>query len=323
MNITLLTTGGTIASTSTGDGARPTKTGDELVASVPGLAKNATLTVESVTQVASYQIDAETLETIGSRVQTLADDDRVDAIILTHGTDTLEETAYYLDVTVRPSKPVILTGAQRTPDDYSPDGPANLLTAVDAATAFARREHGGTFVAFNDEIHAARTVTKTHTTKLETFRSTPAGPVATASRREVVIHRPPMSETLPLPARSLGATVYVIKSGSCTSGGLIEMLLETDVDGFVVEGTGMGNVGLAVFDGVCRALETEIPVVITSRCQSGRTAPVYGGRGGGHTLNQRGAIFAGDLPTQKARIRLSLCCSAYHDPQMIRDAFMA
>lgn len=182
MNVTLLSTGGTIASTDEESGARPTQSGDQLLEAVPELESYAELSIVDVTQVPSYEIDAETLETIGERVHELDTDPAVDAVIVTHGTDTMEETAYYLDVAVQPDIPVFLTGAQRRPDEVSPDGPNNLLTAVRAGSAFAERDAGGTFVAFNEQIHSARSVTKAHTSALGAFRSRNAGPVATVDR---------------------------------------------------------------------------------------------------------------------------------------------
>ncbi|WP_265112131.1 asparaginase domain-containing protein [Halosolutus halophilus] len=169
MNVTLLSTGGTIASTDADSGPRPTQTGAQLLEAVPELEAHATLTVEDVAQVPSYELDAATLETIGERVRELDADPTVDTVVVTHGTDTMEETAYYLDVTVRQETPVFLTGAQRRPDEVSPDGPSNLLTAVRAGRAFVERDAGGTFVAFDEEIHSGRAVTKAHTSALEAF----------------------------------------------------------------------------------------------------------------------------------------------------------
>ncbi|WP_241430917.1 asparaginase domain-containing protein [Natronolimnohabitans innermongolicus] len=197
MNVTLLSTGGTIASTDADGGPRPTRTGEELVESIPELESHATLSVETLAQAPSFEMDGETLETIGRRVRELEADSTVDAVVLTHGTDTLEETAYYLDVAVQPELPVFLTGAQRRPDEVSSDGPHNLLTAVRGVEAFVERDAGGTFVAFNGEVHSARAVTKAHTAALEAFRSRTVGPVATVDRAGVSIHRSPQCETAP------------------------------------------------------------------------------------------------------------------------------
>ncbi|MFP9193313.1 asparaginase [Natrialbaceae archaeon A-CW1-1] len=321
MNTTVLSTGGTIASTHRDSGAEPTQTGDQLVETVPELKSYATLTVEDIAQVPSYEMNGKTLEKIGKRVSELDADPVVDIIIITHGTDTLEETAYYIDVTVQPETPVILTGAQRRPDEVSSDGPSNLLTAVRAGNKFAEHNAGGTFVAFNEEVHSARSVTKTHTTALETFQSTNTGPVATVDRHGVEVHRPPRSETQPIEAASLEATIFTIKSGSNTTGKLVRAALKHGVQGLVIEGTGLGNTTAGLAEAIREALESGIPVVVTSRCLGGRVEPVYGGDGGGKRLREYGAIFADHLSAQQARLRLSLVLEVYHDSDEIRKAF--
>jgi len=322
MHVTVLSTGGTIASTGGDDGASPTKRGNELVSAVPELADYADIDVEQVAQIPSFEMDAATLESIGDRVRELDGDASVDAVVITHGTDTIEETAYYLDVTIRPETPVFLTGAQRRPDEYSPDGPSNLLTAFRAADAFDTRGHGGVFVAVNETIHAARRVTKTHTSKLETFRSVGTGPVATVDRNGVAIHRTPASESTHVPATSLAAAVYTITSASGVTGELLEAALERGADGLVIEGTGLGNATKELGTAVRDAIGEGVPVVVTSRCLEGRTAPVYGGVGGGDRLREYGAIFAGDLPAQKARIKLTLALAAFDDEAEIRRVFV-
>lgn len=320
MHVTVLSTGGTIASTAGDDGASPTKRGRELVDAVPALSDYADVAVEQVAQVPSFEMDAETLESIGERVRDLDADDGVDAVVVTHGTDTMEETAYYLDLTVQPETPIFVTGAQRRPDEYSPDGPSNLLAAVRAADAFTADDRGGVFVAFNETIHAARTVTKTHTAKLEAFRSVGAGPVATVYRDEIAVHRTPESESTHVPATSLAADVYTVTSASAATGELIDAALERGADGLVVDGTGLGNVTKGIGTAVRDAIDEGVPVVITSRCLEGRTAPVYGGVGGGQRLREYGAIFAGDLPAQKARLKLMVALAAYDD-ERVRQAF--
>ncbi|WP_247729648.1 asparaginase [Halovivax limisalsi] len=314
MNVTVLATGGTIASTADGDGAgaSPTKRGRELIEAVPPLSDLAEVAVEDVVQVPSYEMDRESLEAIGERVRALDADPSVDAVVVTHGTDTMEETAYYLDVTVQPETPVLLTGAQRRPDEVSADGPSNLLTAVRTARAFREREGatGGAFVAFAETVHSARAVRKVHTSRLAAFRSPGRGPVAVVDRDGVAIRRRPRSEAHPVPATSLSPTVVAVTSTSGADDTLARAAIDRGVDGIVVEGTGLGNATAPVGDAVGSAIEDGIPVVVTSRCLAGRTSPVYGGDGGGQALRDHGAIFAGDLAAGKARLRLSLAIAA-------------
>jgi len=319
VHLTVLSTGGTIASTAGETGASPTMDGDDLLADVTDVPPGLDISVEAVAQVPSFEVDRETLTAIGDRVSALAAADATDAVVLTHGTDTMEETAYYLDVVHRPSVPVVLTGAQRRPDETSPDGPANLRSAL--LTAFAFREFGGVFVAFDDEVHAAQTVTKTHTTALGTFQSPDAGPVASLDHDGVHLHRKPQSESLHVPDASLEPTVYTVKCGGRATGDLVDAAIERGADGLVVEGTGVGNVPPAAGRAVVAALDDGIPTVLTSRCQGGRTIPIYDGVGGGARLDEHGAIFAGSLPSQKARIALTLAIDACDGPAEIRSLF--
>ena len=334
MRVTVLGTGGTIASTAGegNEGATPTERGEELVAAVPELREIADVAVEQVAQVPSYEMDAATLEAVGERTRELDADPDADAVVITHGTDTMEETAYYLDAALAPATPVFLTGAQRRPDERSPDGPSNLLTAFRAADAFRSRESegeggdgaggaGGAFVAFDEAVHAARAVTKTHTSKLAAFASPRSGPVATVDRRGVAVHRPPGSEADRVPTLSLDADVYAVKSGSGVTGELVGAALERGADGLVIEATGLGNATAGIGEAVREATDEGVPVVVASRCLAGRTAPVYGGAGGGETLRAHGAVFAGDLSAQKARIKLQLALDAYESDEGVRDAF--
>lgn len=321
MNVTLLATGGTIASTDADGGATPSKRGRELLDAVPELQEYAAFDVEEPVRVPSYEMDATSLETIGDRVRSLDERGDVDAVVVTHGTDTMEETAYYVDVAVQPGTPVLLTGAQRRPDERGSDGPRNLLTAVRAARAFVDRDGSGTFVAFDESVHAAKTATKTHTSRLDAFDSVPAGPVATVDREGVAVTRPPRSETDPVPGTSLDANVFTVKSGSCVTGDLLDAAVERGADGLVVEGTGLGNVTAGVGAAIERAIDGGVPIVVASRCLAGRTSPVYGGEGGGRTLHDHGAILAGDLPAHKARLRLALALDADDDTEAVRGAF--
>lgn len=320
MDVTVLSTGGTIASTDAAGGATPSKSGAELVDAVPELEQYANVSVERVAQLPSFELDAETMTVLAERVRELDADATVDAVVVTHGTDTMEETAFYLDAALQPDTPVFLTGAQRRPDETSPDGPANLLTAVRAARAFVEADASGVFVAFNETVHAARAATKTHTSALETFQSPTCGPVATLDHAGVELHRPPTNEAPEIPSTDLSATVYVVASGSGVSGTLLDAALERGADGVVVEGTGLGNVTAELGDAVERAA-AEVPVVVASRCLAGRTAPVYGGRGGGARLREHGAVFAGDLSAQKARIALALALGVDDGVERVRDAF--
>jgi L-asparaginase len=328
----VIATGGTIASTPDEDGAAPSLSGEDLLDAVPDLESEASLTVESVSQVPGFDMDFEIMAEVGERAQAAVESDgggpdagrqtasseqslasaRDDAIVVTHGTDTMAETAYFLDLTRSLPVPVVLTGAQRRLDEPSSDAPSNLLGAVRAATH--RRVEEGVFLAFDDELHAARDVRKVHSHKLAAFASPNDGPVATLTRDGVRFHREPRSESVHLPVTETDADtdagddtrVEMVVSAAGVDGQQVERALESGADGLVVAGTGLGNTTTELGEAIADAVEEGTPVVLTSRCGAGSTGAVYGTPGGGKTLQEAGAIPGGDLAPWKARLKLAL-----------------
>jgi L-asparaginase len=321
-SITVLSTGGTIASTPAEDGATPSKSGADLIAAVPELESHADITATEVVQTPSFDMDIEALTTIAERART-AVDEGTDGIVITHGTDTMEESAYYLDLVLDLNEPVVFTGAQRRSDETSSDGPNNLLTAVQAASHERFRGAGGVYVAFDEELHAARDVTKGHTSDLSAFVSPEKCPVARFTRKDVRVHREPGSRSDSVGVTATSANVSMVKTGIGIGARQLNDALGAGVDGIVVEGTGLGNTTSALGDTIGEALEAGVPIVITSRCQGGAVAPVYGTPGGGATLRSHGVIDGGDLPTQKARLKLMLLVEEFgtDDLTTLREAF--
>lgn len=316
----VLACGGTIASTGGDDGAAPEKTGAELVEAVPGLESLAHTPVTEVASRPGFDMNVETVVQLARTTRsTIADG--ADGVVVIHGTDTMEESAYYLDLALDVDTPVVFTGAQRRSDEVGFDGYANLLAAVEAATHERFRDAGSVYLAFDDEVHAARDVTKTHTSKLGTFRSPGTGPVAAVTREGLRFAREPGSRSVSIPALETDAEVAMVKSGLGVGVGQLEAALEAGVDGVVVEGTGLGNVTGPLGNAVKDAIETGVPVVVASRCLAGHVAAIYGTDGGGHTLREHGAISAGDLPAHKARLKLMLALAATDDPEAVREFF--
>ncbi|KAB1185465.1 MULTISPECIES: asparaginase [Haloferax] len=321
-DIVVLSTGGTIASTSGDGGATPQKRGAELVEAVPELENYANLTVEEVAQRPSFDMDFETITALREAVV-----DAVDAgaagIVVTHGTDTMEESAYALDLTLDVDAPVVFTGAQRRPDEISSDGPANLLTAVRFAAHEQLTGVDGVYIAFDEELHAARDVTKQHTSKLDTFGSPDKGPVAVTTRDGVRFFRAPGSRSVDIPVTEPAASVEMVKSGVGVGAEQVERAVDAGVDGLVVEGTGLGNVTSALGDTIADAIDAGVTVVVTSRCGAGSVSGVYGTGGGGATLAKHGVVSGGDLPAQKARLKLVYALSVVDDDESVREFFEA
>jgi L-asparaginase len=303
MRVHVIATGGTIASTADGGeaGAAPELSGDDLVDAVSDL-PDCDLTVETLADRPSFDLGTDLLAAVCDRVVALADD--VAGVVVTHGTDTLAESAYYVDLAVDADVPVVFTGAQRRPDETSVDGPANLRDASRAA--LLDRLDGGGYVAFDRELHAARDVTKAHTSSLSTFTSPESGPLALFAREGVDWYRDsPDSPTLDV--HETHAHVPIVSSATGMPADEFDRARAGDPDGIVVAATGLGNVTAALGDAIA---EADLPVVVASRCFAGPTAAVYGTPGGGARLRDAGARFAADLPPWKARIALLLAVAA-------------
>ncbi|MFO7927069.1 MAG: asparaginase [Halobacteriota archaeon] len=318
--VAVISTGGTIASTRDETAATPQKSGKELIAAVPELSEYATLSVRDIAQVPSFDMDLDTIADVGDAVADVIAAD-ADGVVVTHGTDTMEESAYVLDITRDFDVPVVFTGAQRRPDEHSPDGPANMLAAVRAATHDRLRAAGGVYIAFDMELHSPRDVTKSHTSALGTFDSPDKGPVGSFTRESIRFHRQPGSYSGTfVPTRS-SADVRMIKSAVGIGSQQLDTAVEQGVDGVVIEGTGLGNTTSALGNAVGEAVEQGIPVVVTSRCHAGSTGPVYGTDGGGQTLVDNGAVHAGDLPAHKARLKLAFALEAVDEPLTATEYF--
>ena len=300
-HVAILTTGGTIAMQhdAAAGGAVPTLGAADFTAALPeGLPE---LRTEELVNLPSSHFTLETLATIRERVAALALEPDVAGIVVTHGTDTLEETAYLLDLTVPGDKPIALTGAMRTASDVGYEGYANLVAAVRVAAAPQARGLGA-LVVLNDEIHAARRVTKMHTLSLATFQSPAWGPVGRVEGDRVIVER--RTERRVLPWRGLEPNVPLIKLAVGMETDPLEDALARDVRGVVIEALGGGRVPVWWLPVIERARDRGVAVVIASRCPSGRVWDSYGYPGAYHTLTGLGCLFAEGLNGQKARIKL-------------------
>ncbi|MBR1147733.1 asparaginase [Bradyrhizobium sp. AUGA SZCCT0431] len=304
--IAVFALGGTIA-TQPGQSAGliPTLTGEALVRTVPQLAELARLEVATFRQLPGPDLAFADLEALAAAIENAASEG-ADGIVVTQGTDTIEETAFVLDRIVASDIPVIVTGAMRSPVAPGADGPANLLAAVRVAASPAARGLG-TLVVFDDDIHAARFVTKAHTSRPSAFRSRPSGPLGfvVEQRVRMVAHvnRLPPIGRCAAPQRH---RVALVTLGLDDDGALIELAANQGYAGIVIEGYGGGHVSGVAAQAVSR-VSPNIPVVIASRTGAGEVLScTYGFPGSEIDLGKRGAIRAGWLDGIKARILLTL-----------------
>mgnify|MGYP001034648310 CR=1 FL=1 len=305
--LAILTTGGTIAMACDAgrDGAVPTIDALSLVAGVPtGVAD---LQVEEAALLPSSHFRLDTLWALRERVAELMEDAQIDGVVITHGTDTLEETAYLLDITVPLTKPVVLTGAMRAATDLGYDGTANLLAAVRVAATPRAREMGVVAV-FNDEVHAARYLTKTHTLALRAFESPAWGPVGWVAGNEVTLGATLQPHLLPW--LGLEPNVVLITLAVGADPDLLEAALERGARGVVIEALGGGRVPPWWLPAIERARDLDVAVVIATRCGAGRVWDAYGYSGAHRSLAELGCLFADGLTGQKARIRLMVVLPA-------------
>jgi L-asparaginase len=238
--------------------------------------------------------------------------------VITHGTDTLEETAFLLDLTLDGDKPVVFCGAMRTVSEPGWDGPANLLAAV--RTAVDPQAAGrGVLIAVGEEIHAAAEATKWHTQSLAAFRSA-HGPLGVVERGHVLFQRPPFRRAR-LPARHLVSEVDLHTMATGVDDALLRASVARGARGLVLAATGCGNVPPSVLPGLRAALASRIPVVMVSRCAEGRVVAAYGYEGGGKMLRELGVIFGQDLPGAKARIKLMVALGVTSELETIRAWF--
>jgi L-asparaginase len=298
--------------------AVPALSGEDIVSRAHGLKREARLTLEDYARLPGPHVTPHWMWRLKDRVAKLLRDPGVDAVVLTHGTDTLEETAFLLDLTLDSPKPVVFCGAMRTVSEPGWDGPANLMGAV--RTAVHPESQGrGVLLAIGEEIHGAAEATKYHTQSLSAFRS-PHGALGVLDRGQLVYHRPPF-RTQTVAARRLVADVDLHTMAAGVDDALLRASLARGARGIVLEATGCGNVPPAAMPGVKAALAARVPVVLCSRCAEGRVSPAYGYEGGGRMLQALGVVFGQDLPGPKARIKLMVALGTTSDAKALRRIF--
>lgn len=291
--ISLLTTGGTIACTTDATGALvPTVTGEELLRA----ASLSDVRVTDLFNLDSSSITLADLDHLIAAVRRELADDTVTGVVITHGTDSLEETAMALAMVHDSDKAVVLTGAQRSFDHPDSDGPGNLFDAADAARSLA-----GVLVAFGGRLLPAAGLRKVHTSHLDAFDNP-----AWDDRRRLV------------PAAALAnVKVPVIAAYPGADGWPVEAAVQRGVHGLVIEALGSGNMSAGLGEAVAQALRDGIPVVVATRVPAGEVTLAYGGAGGGATLGTLGALGAGDLSAGQARIALAAALAAGVDPREV------
>ena len=308
-HVVVLSTGGTIASTHDKTGAVvPTVTGSKLVEPLSGTFDNNKLTLE-VKDIAKLDSSAMTLDDTDSIITAVHKELQrkdVDGVVVTHGTDSMEETAIAVDTFQDSDKPVALTGAMRPFDDPDPDGPDNLALAVKTVTDPSNKGRG-TFIAFADRVIPARGAFKSDTSKADGFANNNG---KKQPKRPKALKYEPLGNT----------RVDIIAAYPGAPADLIQRSLDSGAEGIVIEGMGAGNIGDELAQ-AAKAAAKKVPVVLTTRVDHGPVEGIYGGAGGGATLADAGVISSGALRAPQARMLLAAAITTDTDPaELFPDA---
>lgn len=324
--IRLLATGGTIA------GAQPSAGGpgykaavfsaEALIAAVPQLTSRAEIEIEQVAAIGSQDMDTATWRKLAARTQAAVDDPRIAGVVVTHGTDTLEETAFFLNLVVRTAKPIVLVGAMRPATAISADGPMNLYNAV-AVAAHPDSARRGVLVVANDEVHFAREVAKTNTTQVGTFRATHRGLAGIVTSGRLHLYAPPVrrhtadSEFAPLGPEPL-PRVDIVYAYAGMGRELLDAAVRTGARGVVIAGVGDGNLGADALQAAAAAVGSGVAVVRSSRTGGGvveRNIEVDD--------DGLGFVAADELNPQKSRVLLMLGLTRSTDPRRLQELFFS
>jgi L-asparaginase len=319
--IYIVGTGGTIASRYIpSQGAHvAAASAAELAASVQGLADIAEVRAIEHSNVTSDIIDTPTIVDLGKVVRRLLAEEKTVGVVITHGTATLEETAYFLDLTSRSDKPVVVTGAMRNSVDPDADGPRNILYSVIVAAHPASRGRG-VLVCFNGQVHSARDAVKVHANRVNAYASRDGGPVGAITKDGLIyFSRPERAVHIDVDHMKENVQLIVVSQG--VNDLLMRACLQARVDGVVIEGIGAGNVNLPYYHAICDALKAGIPVVVGVRMLEGTPYFAKGHEASFRTMIERGAISAGYLSGVKARILLMVALAQTSDSGELRKIF--
>lgn len=315
--ILVLHTGGTIAMAEDSEtGAVSTKQSNPLLDVVNTFEQDIELIVEDFFYVPSPHITPGHMLALKNRIQEGVLEG-IDGVVITHGTDTLEETAYFLDITVGHLLPIVVTGAMRSSNEIGSDGLYNFLTAIRVA-AHEESIDKGTLVVMNDEIHTARYVTKTHTTNVATFRTPTFGPIGLVNKHIVSFYQQLITNHT-IDVTSINGQIPIVTAYAGMGSDILDLLTTSQIDGLVIEALGAGNLPPQTLPAIDNLIANNIPVVLVSRCFNGVAEGVYGYEGGGAQLEKKGVLFCNGLNSQKARIKLLVALNANLAKQELDD----
>jgi len=319
--IAIVFTGGTFSmkiDSKTGS-AVPFFVGEQLLEKIPGANNLAEIEIVNFGNFPGPHMTPERMFELTKIIRQLVKRNDIHGVIVTHGTDTLEETAYFLDLSVETDKPIVIIGAMKTSSEPDWDGPRNLLDAIHICNEPNSRGMGA-LVCLNGEINAASEVTKTHTEDLETFHSLDFGALGFVDRGKVIFNRLPR-KLEKIITDKINSNVDLIKVYAGMDEKFFKFSADSGTEGLVIEAMGVGNVPPKAFEGIKYVLNKNIPVILTSRCPAGETLDIYGYPGAGKWLKKAGVIFSEFLNGQKARIKLIIALGKTTNKNKLKKLF--
>jgi L-asparaginase len=318
--VSVLATGGTIASRSGTGGAVAQDSGNDLMAGLD-LPDDVEVRVRDVVRVGGFRMTLEHVHAVARAVAAELRDDGVAGVVITHGTDTIEETAFFLDVFHGDPRPVVVTGAQRAADAPDSDGPRNLADAVVAAGAPAARGLG-VLVGFGGQLFPALGTRKAHTLAADTFANPAGGPLGWVHSGDVeVVTSPRRRPALDLPAFDpAGVRVDVVPCYPDADATALRACVDAGARGILLEATGAGNANPVICAAVAEVVAAGVVVVTSTRVAAGPVAPIYGD-GGGVDLLRAGSLPSGLLRPSQARMLLAALLGIHRDANAVRRAF--
>jgi L-asparaginase len=300
-------------------GAVPSFSGSELMEMIPEAGKHAEISIMDFGKYPGPHMTPELMLKLSESIRKEIQNNKYAGVIVTHGTDTLEETAYLLDLTIKTDIPIVVIGSMKNSSEPDWDGPRNLMDAISICLNNNCRGLG-VLVCLNGEINAASEVTKIFTDEVDTFSSLDFGALGFVQNGRVILNRLPRKleyiETERIVTNVDLLTVYAGMNEK-----FFILSADSGAEGLVVEALGVGNVPPAAFDGIKYVVEKGIPVVLVSRCPAGETLDVYSYPGAGKWLHKIGVIFTDYLNGQKARIKLMLALGKTRDHEELKKIF--
>lgn len=299
--------------------AVPSLTGEEIMSMVTGIENYAEIESYNYSSLPGPHMSPEIMLELSKYIQGFLDIEDIDGVVVTHGTDSLEETAYLVDLTINSGKPVVFTGSMRSGSELGYDGPSNLAASICTAIS-EEAQNRGVLVCLNGELNCASEVTKANSMSLNAFKTPNFGPIGIVDNNKVLFYRNSI-EKQNIPIDAIKESVALIKCAAGMDSRLIDFCVEQGDKGIVIEAMGRGNIPPLMVEGIERAIAKGVAVVLVSRCFEGRVFDSYGYHGGGKELRNLGVIFGDNLPGQKARIKLLVALSSTKDLDKVREIF--